>query len=1288
MTKPTVSVLVGGGGSPQTYVAACLPDATQPHGCKLVAKASGTDEEPFLYRNMDLSAFLGKTVFLQVVDQSQGGWGHVTLDDVRVNYPSSPRNVRTSRTDTAVTVSWNPVSDTGLAGYNVYRSTSENSGYTRLNPTPITATSYTDRTAAPTTGYFYRVSAVSTDGTESDDTQNTAYAAVAPPSNATHWNFEDGTLQGWTVQPGSNFGPLITDRVYYHNTPTVPWNKEGRYFLSTEEDPNGNFNDSYTGVINSPNFTLTKPTVSVLVGGGGSPQTYVAACLADATQPHGCKVVGKANGTDEEPFLYRNMDLSAFLGKTVFLQVVDQSQGGWGHVTLDDVRVNYPSSPRNVRTSRTDTAVTVSWDPVSDTGLAGYNVYRSTSENSGYTRLNPKPIHTTSYTDRTAAPGTGYFYRVSAVFTDGTESDDSFTTAYSRPYQNVLAQGSTVTYAGDKLSGIEFPVGPLSAGGILHFGDGTRNESWIFNHDDNFRDRTQGSVPNSFFAVRAARKGSTPVVRALQTTAQGAFPATHALTFQGEYPLAHYQFQDGELPVQVSEDVTNPTIPGNLKDSSIPTAMYTFTVRNPSSKPVSVSLLATQQNAVGFDGVGTIGGTTKDSYRGYLHNTNALRLSRGNGRLLMSGSPDSYGNPGSADPNPTSPKMALSMLAANVSGTASWSGLSSLYAAFAERGSVTGPATAASPAAGTTVDGALSSTVDLAPGAQVKIPVVLSWNFPSNPRRGFGHAEGEQYTNWWPDAASVDDYAVANRRALLAKTQLFHDTVYRSNLPHYVLDRLTSSIAVLHTPSVLWGKNGFNGGWEGYGCCWGMPNHVWHYAQTASALWPQIGQLWTQQWLNAEQSDGLMPYRFNGDTPADPQGFGEAFDGQAGAILSAYRTYLQTGDASWLKQYWPKIQKAMDYLISHHDPDKDGLLSGAQPTTLDTPESGTGSWLGSLYLAAVNATAHMSSAAGDPASATSYRTLYDTGRANQERLLWNGSYYVEKPQNLPGTVAYGPGSEIDMLLGQWWSSQLGLGDIYDAAHMNTATTSLFKNNFRNSYVGFPHSGRIYVDPTDAGMENITWPNGGEPPNPPPYSDETWTGTEYAAAATMIQRGQLVDGLTVVQAAADRYDGRLRTDLSLGGCASGDGAGNPFGDVECGQWYSRSMSSWSLLTALQGGTYNGADQSIGFAPQWQPGQHQSFFTAGTSYGTFNQDRSDKNHQSDTIQVVSGSLTLRQLHLTVPAAGVRAVQARLGHQKIKANYKVSGNDLTISIPATTLSAGAKLSITAVLGHGGGH
>ncbi|HVX42981.1 MAG TPA: GH116 family glycosyl hydrolase [Mycobacteriales bacterium] len=1063
-------------------------------------------------------------------------------------------------------------------------------------------------------------------------------AAAAPPI---HWNFEDGTLQGWTAEPGSNLGPPITSRVYYHNNPTIKWNKEGTYFLSTEEDPNGKYNDGYTGVLNSPQFTLTEPIVSMLVAGGSSATTYIAACLPDPDQPHGCQVVEKTAGVNAEPFILRTMDLSKHVGDTMFLQIVDENTGGWGHLTVDDIHVNYPPTPQHITVDRTAQSVQLSWDKVAGTG---YHVYRSTEQNSGYARVDQTPVTATSFVDRSADPGTAYFYRVTATFADGRESDGSQTAAYARPYQDVQAPGSTVTYSGDKLSGIEFPVGPMGAGGILHFGDGTRNESWIFNHNDAFADRHSGNVPNSFFAIRAGSQ-----VRALQTVDQGPFPKMQSLTFQGEYPLAHYRYQDQSLPVQVTEDVSNPTIPGDLKDSAIPTALYTFTVKNSSTRPVSFSLLASQQNAVGFDGVGTVGGANSDSFSGYGDNANAVDGSS----LSMTGSAGS---------------MVLSMGGSHTSSTAAWTDPSALLESF-RSGDLTGPAQAKSPAGGVTVDGALASSVSLRPGQQVQIPVRLSWNFPNGPTRGFG-GEGEQYTNWWADASAVDDYVAAHYDSLTTRTRQFHDTLYSSNLPHYVLDRLTSGIAVLHTPSVFWAKNGFFGGWEGYGCCWGMPNHVWEYAQTASALWPQVGRMWTGQWLDAEQPDGLLPFRFN--TATDK--YGLAFDGQAGVILSAYRTYLQSTDKSWLQQYWPRIQKAMDYLIQNNDPDRDGLLTGAQPTTLDSAESGTGSWLGSLYLAALNATAHMGALAGD-SSAGSYTQLYETGRANQEKLLWNGSYYEEKPESLANTVSYGSGSAADMLLGQWWSSQLGLGDIYDPSHMDTATRSLFANNYRSNFFGFEMDGRVYAEPTDPGLLMITWPKGGRPANASPYHDETWTGTEYSAAATMIQRGDVADGLRVVRAAADRNDGRLRTDLTLGGCGAGDGGGNPFGDVECGQWYSRSMSGWSVLTALQGATYDGPAQYISFAPKWQPADHRSFFTAGTAFGTFTQQRR-RDGQTDSIAVTSGSVVLRQIAVVADRPG--AVTVSLGGHRIDAQAQRAGQAVTVTIPPTTVRDGTTLTV----------
>lgn len=86
----------------------------------------------------------------------------------------------------------------------------------------------------------------------------------------------------------------------------------------------------------------------------------------------------------------------------------------------------------------------------------------------------------------------------------------------------------------------------------------------------------------------------------------------------------------------------------------------------------------------------------------------------------------------------------------------------------------------------------------------------------------------------------------------------------------------------------------------------------------------------------------------------------------------------------------------MDYVITHHDPSGNGILKGGALTTLDAGSPAMNSWLGSMYLAAVNASAHLAKAAGDTAAADKYDAIYNQGKTNQENMLWNGQYYVEK----------------------------------------------------------------------------------------------------------------------------------------------------------------------------------------------------------------------------------------------------------------------------------------------------
>ena len=127
-----------------------------------------------------------------------------------------------------------------------------------------------------------------------------------------------------------------------------------------------------------------------------------------------------------------------------------------------------------------------------------------------------------------------------------------------------------------------------------------------------FNNTTQGRVYDSFFAVRAQATGQEPVIRALQTSEVGVFPAMADLEFRGEYPFGWFDFEDSELPVTVDMEAFSPMIPHEERDSAIPCAVFNLAAENPGNTPVEVSLLAAQQNAVGYVGEGVIEDLTDD----------------------------------------------------------------------------------------------------------------------------------------------------------------------------------------------------------------------------------------------------------------------------------------------------------------------------------------------------------------------------------------------------------------------------------------------------------------------------------------------------------------------------------------------------------------------------------------------------------------------------------------------------------------------------------------------------
>jgi fibronectin type 3 domain-containing protein len=67
-------------------------------------------------------------------------------------------------------------------------------------------------------------------------------------------------------------------------------------------------------------------------------------------------------------------------------------------------------------------SVTLSWEPSTSDGVAGYNVYRGTRSGGPYARINPAADSTTTDADNTVSAGQTYYYVVTAVTSNWQES--------------------------------------------------------------------------------------------------------------------------------------------------------------------------------------------------------------------------------------------------------------------------------------------------------------------------------------------------------------------------------------------------------------------------------------------------------------------------------------------------------------------------------------------------------------------------------------------------------------------------------------------------------------------------------------------------------------------------------------------------------------------------------------------------------------------------------------------------------------------------------------------------
>lgn len=559
-------------------------------------------------------------------------------------------------------------------------------------------------------------------------------------------------------------------------------------------------------------------------------------------------------------------------------------------------------------------------------------------------------------------------------------------------------------------------------------------------------------------------------------------------------------------------------------------------------------------------------------------------------------------------------------------------------------------------------DAVVRATRRLEPGEEATLTFAVTWHFP-NLFRGPDRV-GNRYGAHFNDARDVACHLRDRGDRLTRDTRAWRDTYYSSTLPWWLLDRLHSTAANLATTTAQWWQNGRFWAWEGGGCCHGTCGHVWNYAHTLARLFPELERSVRE---HQDFKDGVGMHE-DGSIGFRGEGWGRwAGDAQGGYVLKAYREHQCSPDDAFLRRNWPRIKRALEFLIKE-DGNADGLLEGRQHQTYDQDFYGPNTFVGSMYLGALRAAEEMAREMGDETFARRCHEIFASGSSQSVDRLFNGEYFVQDVDlEKHPDWQYGDGCLADQLFGQTWAHQLGLGHLYPASKVRTALESIWKYCWAPDITAQNEAHkpeRWFASKGDAGLFTCTWPHSQHMgPRSTRYRNELWTGIEYQVASNLASEGMLTEALAICRAIHDRYHPRRY---------------NPYNEIECGDHYARALASWGVLIALAGFEYHGPNQHLGFAPRITPDNFQCAFTAAEGWGILSQARHN-GRQLNGIEVKWGRLQLRSIALeTETAVPLNRLRTRLNGRKLPGELSQRGRRCVLSLPPVVVNAGETLEI----------
>jgi len=602
------------------------------------------------------------------------------------------------------------------------------------------------------------------------------------------------------------------------------------------------------------------------------------------------------------------------------------------------------------------------------------------------------------------------------------------------------------------------------------------------------------------------------------------------------YPKSWFDYRSEKFPAHVVLEQFSPILPDNYKETSYPVAVYRWHAENPTKKRVTVSVLLSWENMLGWFR------TTSHDFNGSLNEGNYNRAA---GESLgstetMKGIVFERNHIGSSVQDAWDGQWTIASLESSGVEVTYFTAFDpggdgkEVWQSFSKDGRLSN-SNEKWTSTGERLAAAIAVRFTLEPGEKRVVPMVIAWDMPIV-EFGGGRKWYRHYTDFY-GTSGLNSWAIA--RDSLKNAAAWSDAIDAWQAP-YVNDdskplwyrgMLFNELYILADGGSFWGRpqNSDAKTVPTYSFmeCYDYPFYEtldvrFYGSMPLLKFWPDIEKnvmrsfaatvpqesdekmIW--QWKSQQtgtnnfkirKAKGAVPHdlgvpnedpflQINQFSWQDTNGWKDL---NPKFVLMVYRDFILTGakDKEFLRDTWPAIQESLAYLLKY-DSNGDGIPeNGGYPDqTYDTwVVRGESAYSGGLWLAALRSAEEIAQQLGDVPAAAKYHDLFAIAQASYIKKLWNGEYFRYDTQS-----EYRDNIQADQLAGQWYASMTGLGDLIPRDMQLSSLKKIYNFNVLK-----------FADGSMGAVNGIA-PNG-TIITTNEQIQEVWTGTTFALAALML-----------------------------------------------------------------------------------------------------------------------------------------------------------------------------------------